>query len=116
MTETPNTSAEAVDAVYRMICDDVLPAFDVPSDVARADIELWDAVRASLAPLSAENAALRADVERLREAGARVVQAFDAAKDAGSPHKLSPAAALAMNALRAAITAPAPRQEKDDAN
>ena len=105
---TPDTSPEAPARIWAAPDDvegwarigrwNVDPAWDCEDeDYVRADLaDAW----------VAERDALRAEVERLREAGARVVQAFDAAKDAGSPHKLSPAAALAMNALRAVLTAP----------
>ena len=81
MTETPDTSPEAVERLAELL-DGAECKAGCGSMTVCMCAHTADCVEAMLA-LSAENAALRAEVERLREAGARVVQAFDAAKDAG---------------------------------
>ena len=60
--------------------------------------------RASTAEVRLAEALARVAV--LEKAGTRVVQALDASYAAGVPHRLSPAAAYAMSALRVALRGP----------
>ena len=96
---------EIAATLERVTAENAALRAEVVASREAAAVEAREGLRVVTAALH-EREALRAEAERLREAGARVVQAFDAAKGAGSPHKLSPAAALAMNALKAALTSP----------
>lgn len=56
---------EQVDAVYQWICQDLLPAFDVSTETACGDVELWENTRAALSAMPAPDAqAIQEAVER----------------------------------------------------